>query len=227
MTTTIPSRFLQRLIAIGELNDFASLRELFVEYPPDRVGHFMRQHADFWHSLTDSLSESEHESLIRAITVAERDYPAFGGGSVSGVIWAFLRLQHRTQSSLEVLADWILAHTDNPYVPFGTSNHSARSLSELRAFQRQAAAARVARASAENERHSAAVARKGDKATHDIFAAIRRKDTKAIQALLLRGARLDVPDNTGKTAMACALALGYAFIIELLQSHANGHGPNA
>lgn len=227
MTTSIPPQFLRRLIAIGESNDFASLSELFAEFPTDRVGHFMRQHFDFWYSLTDSLSETEHESLIRAITVAERDYPAFGGGSVSGVIWAFLRLQHRTQSSLDALADWILAHTDNRYAPFGTSNLGARSLAEFRAFQQDAAAARVARQRVESVRQAAAATRVADKATHDLFPAIRRKDVKAVQALLLRGARLDVPDATGQTAMAYAQSLGHAAIIKILQAHTNGLQPNA
>lgn len=227
MTTAIPSQFLRRLIAIGESNDFASLAELFAEFPPDRVGHFMRRNYDFWYPLVDSLSEAEHESLIRAITVAERDYPAFGGGSVSGVIFAFIRLQHRAQSSLDALADWILAHTDNPYVPFGTSNLGARSLADYWALKQERAAARLARQRAESVRQTAAAMRVADKATHDLFPAIRRKDAKAVQALLLCGARLDVPDATGQTAMAYAQSLGHAAIIEIFQAHANELQPNA
>ncbi len=227
MTSEIPNTFLRRLIAIGETNTFSSLAELFAESPPDRVGHIMRQSPEYWRAVTRPLSDAELEALIRALTIAERDYPSFGGGSVSGVIWAFHQLQERTQSSLDELADWVLARTNNPYVPFGTSNHSARSLPELRASQQHAAAARVARARAEDERHTAAVARKADRATHDIFAAIRRKDTKVVQALLLRGARLDIPDDSGKTAMAYAQALGHASIIDLLEAHANGLRPNA
>lgn len=227
MTSSMPTKFFQRLIAIGASNDFASLAELFAEFPPDRVGHFMRQHWNFWNSLTDSLSEAEHESLIRALTVAERDYPAFGGGSVSGVIWAFLRLQQRTQSSLDALADWILAHTNNDNVPFGTSNLGARSLAKYWARTQDRADARYARQRAESARQAAATTRAADKATYDLFPAIRRKDIKAIQALLLRGARIDVPDTTGQTAMAYAQSLGHVAIIEILQAHANGLQPIA
>ena len=227
MTPIIPTDFLQRLIAIGAAQTFSSLSEFFDKYPPDRFGHIMRQSSEFWRNAVRPLSDFELESLVRTLTIAERDFPAFGGGSVSGVIFAFHQLQERTQSSLDELADWVLAHTNNPYVPFGTSNHSARSLSELRAFKKAAAAAKVTRAHVEEERHAAAVARNAEKATHDIFAAIRRKDAKAVQALLLRGARLDAPDETGKTAMAYAQALGHASIIELLQAHANGVRPNA
>ena len=223
----MPTKFLRRLIAIGGSDDFASLAQLFVEFPPERVGHFMRQHWDFWDSLTDSLSEAEHKSLIRALTVAERVYPAFGGGSVSGTIWTFRRLQQRTHSSLDELADWILAHTNNDNVPFGSSNLGARSLAEYGARKRERAAVRDARQRAESARQSAAASRVADKATHDLFPAIRRKDVKAVEALLLRGARLDVPDAAGQTAMAYAHSIGHAATIDILRAHSNGFQPNA
>ncbi len=225
MTPEIPTNFLRRLIAIGETNNFSALPELFSDFPPERVGHFMRQRPDFWYSIADSIPEAELEALVRAITIAERDYPEFGGGSVSGVIWAFRRLQHRTHSNRDTLADWILAHTNNPWAPFGSSNLGARSLAEFQAIQQRAATARIQRAQNENERQAAVASRIANKATHDIFAAIRRKDIKAVQALLLRGARLDVSDDTGKTAMVYAQSLGHAPIIELLRAHANGLPP--
>src|SRR5882757_2974594 len=98
MTFEIPTDFLRRLIAIGEARSFSSLPELFSDFPVGCVGHLMRQTPNYWYTLVDSLTEVESEALVRAITIAERDYPEFGGGSVSGVIWAFLRLQQRTHS---------------------------------------------------------------------------------------------------------------------------------
>lgn len=222
MTDEFPSQFLQRLIAIGETECFSMLAELFSEYPPELTGKFMRKDPNFWNSLTDSLTDAELEALVRAITVAERDYPAFGGGSVSGLIWAFRRLQHRKHNELDSLADWILARTNNDWAPFGCSNLGARSLAQFHEFQRRTTAAKAERARIENERHSDATTRKAVKATHDIFAAIRRNDIKAVEALLLRGARLDIPDDTGKTAMVFAQSLNHAPIIELLESHASG-----
>lgn len=204
MNPEIPNDFLRRLIAIGESNDYSSLPELFAEFMPRDVCHLMRQGPEYWFALADSLTESELEGLVRAMTVAERDYPSFGGGSVTGTIWVFRRLQQRTHSNLDALADWMLAHTNNPWVPFGSSNHGARSLAELRASQQHAVLVRDERAQKEAERQAADAARIARKATHDIFPAIRRNDTKAIQALLLRGARLDVEDEKGHTALAYA-----------------------
>ena len=122
----LPPLFLRRLIAIGESQEFSGLRQLFAEFPPEKVGHFMRQSAQFWDSVANSLSDVELEALIRAITVAERDLPLFGGGSVSGVIWMFHRLQQRKQAELDELADWILGHTSNDWAPYGRTNHGAR-----------------------------------------------------------------------------------------------------
>ena len=121
MTTEIPPTFLRRLIAIGESPDLSGIRELFVEFPPKSVGHFMRQLPQFWYSIADSLSDAQLEALIRAMTVAERDFPEFGGGSVSGVIWTFRRLEERQGCRHDALADWILAHTANDWAPFDRS----------------------------------------------------------------------------------------------------------
>jgi hypothetical protein len=152
MTVEIPIILLRRLIEIGESQDFSGLRQLFAEFQPDSVRHFMRQSPQFWYSIADSLSDAELEALIRAITIAERDFPSFGGGSVSGVIWTFRRLEQRKGCSLDALADWILAHTANGWAPFGSSNGGARSLDELNAYHHHVAERRAARQKAEERR---------------------------------------------------------------------------
>lgn len=227
MTAEIPTIFFRRLIAIGESKDFSGLRQLFVEYPPDSVGQFMRQAPQFWNSVADSLSDTELEALIRALTVAERDFPSFGGGSVSGVIWTFHCLEKRKQCRPDALADWILANTANDWAPFGNYNGGARSVAEWDAYRQRRVEDRVASWQLEKGRHTIAAERKAEKATQNIFSAIRRKDTKAVQALLLRGARLDIPDATGMTALAYAQSIGHAPILELLQNITNGPHPNA
>lgn len=221
MNTGMPTIFLRRLIAIGESQDFSGLRQLFADFPPESVGHFMRESPQFWYSVADSLSDVDLEALICALTVAERDFPSFGGGSVSGVIWTFHRLEQRKHSGIDALADWILARTTNDCVPFGRSNGGARSLAEFSAYRHRVAERRTDRHRAEEKRRATAAQRKAEKATHDIFSAIRRKDTKAVEALLLRGARIDIPDASGVTALAYAQALGHAPILELFYSKTN------
>jgi len=218
MPIEISQTFLRRLIEIGQSHNFSDLQQLFKEFPLAGVGHYMRQSPEFWNAIADSLSDAELEALIRGITVAERDFPSFGGGSVSGVIWTYRCLEHRKQGKLDALADWILAHTQNEYVPFGRNNGGARSLAELNAFHQRVAERRASRETAEVERHEIASERKAEKATLDIFSAIRRNDVKAVQALLLRGARLDVQNAAGMTALTYAQTLGHPRILELLQT---------
>jgi len=229
MATDLPTVFLRQLIAIGESLDFSGLGQLFAEVAPngcwglrifDFPPHKLR------HLLAKSLSDGELEALIRALTVAERDIPGFGAGSVSSIIWAFHCLEQRKQCRPDVLADWVLANTTNPYVPFGHYNTSgARSVAEWDAYVQLRAERRVACIRQEKERKTMAAAGKAEKATKNIFPAIRRKDTKAVEALVLHGARLDAPNAKGVTALAYAQSLGHAPILELLQKISNGREP--
>ncbi len=226
MTTRMPTVFLQRLIAIGGSEDFSALTQLFVDFPPRTVGHFMRQRPEFWFQIADSLPDTELEALIRSLTIAERDVPEFAGGSVSGLIWTFRRLRERTGRKYDDLANWILAHTANGWAPYGGSNCGARSLAELADVKNRKCGDRAVRQQAIEEHHVEAAHHKSAKATRDMFAAIRRKDIKAIQALLLRGARIDVPDASGTTALAYAEACGDGPIRDLLLRHVSSSGPD-
>ena len=94
----------------------------------------MRQAPAFWHSIADSLSDDDLESLIKALTIVERDFESLRGGSVSGVIWTFYRLKERLQLAARTsgelpletpknsddLADWIYKNS--------SENHHFRRL---------------------------------------------------------------------------------------------------
>lgn len=67
----------------------------------------------------------------------------------------------------------------------------------------------------ENE-HKEALERKSKKATFAIYGAIRRKDLKAIEALLLKGAVIDEPNDEGTTALEYAKALNNEKVLSLL-----------
>ena len=49
---------------------------------------------------------------------------------MSAVIWTYREVKRRNQNVANELADWVLQKTHNPYVPFGSQNHGARSFSE-------------------------------------------------------------------------------------------------
>jgi hypothetical protein len=211
----MPPDFLRRLIAVGQSEDFAALQKLFTDFPEKRVGHLMRQTYEFWFPIVDAVSATEAVALAKALTVAERDFPWFSGGSVSGVIWVFRRLQHKTHRQMDELADWILAHTTNGYAPF--SNYGARSLAEFREFKQQDEARKAVRRQAVDGQ--AEVAR--TRATPRLFGAVRRGDAKAICALLALGARVDqvLEDSSGHTALTLAESLGDRTAVDLLKAH--------
>lgn len=87
-------------------------------------------------------------------------------------------------------------------------------------FFRRKSEARVARQKVSEEKiqeeHNAAVKRKADKATIDIFNAIRRKDLKAIEALRRRGADLHFKNQDGITCLEYARTLDDERLIESL-----------
>jgi hypothetical protein len=91
-----------------------------------------RLHWREWDAITQTLPTDDLIALVKGLTLAEL-HNRWAGGSVSSVIWTFRELGRRSAEFNDELADWILARTNNPYVPFGTQNHGAKSLAEYRA----------------------------------------------------------------------------------------------
>jgi len=89
-----------------------------------------RLHWSDWDRASQHLSAPDLAALVRGITVAE-DRLSWSGGSVSAAIWVF-RLQERDAVLAEETGDWVLGHTNNPWLPIGTQNFAARSLAEFR-----------------------------------------------------------------------------------------------
>jgi len=57
---------------------------------------------------------------------------------------------------------------------------------------------------------------KAQKATRNLFRAVRRKDMKAIQALLAQGADPTIKNEGGVSALELAQSVGDGAIVELL-----------
>ena len=66
-----------------------------------------------------SLSVADGAALIRGLAIAEECGYSEWGGSVSMVNWSFAVFrQHHPLPVWAELADWIVVHTTNPYIPF-------------------------------------------------------------------------------------------------------------
>lgn len=213
----LPKPLLDKLIYIGR-------EELFEQVPsiPDvssraRSGQFMRQRPEFWRDVASQLCDSDLVALIKTLTIAERDLDGYKAGSVAPVIWLFKVLQSRAAfGSLAELEDWILAHTNNDFLPWGASNHGARSLEEYRHLSEEVSRRSAVRRKKEADRQQSAKERKAEAATRNLMNAVRRRDIDAIFALRLKGGDVHQQDDKGVSILQYAEEAGDVTIIEAL-----------
>lgn len=214
MSSEMPDELIAYLVKLGESGRYEECNDIGDRFPMARSGSFMRFAPQPWYDKAEALNASQLASLIKALTVLEQRITNWRAGSVSPVIWLFKKLSERSHEESLELADWILSHTDNPYLPFGSVNHGARSLSELRDLSKVAQERSNARRSAEEQRQFDAKKHKASDATHKLFSALRRRDEKAIAALLRRGADMHAINEDGQTAVEIASALGLSRMLE-------------
>jgi hypothetical protein len=103
--------------------------------------------------MASDLVQSRLIGFIKMLTIAENTYAH--GGSVSPVIWLFRKavekdgfhyhmsgnmygvslltrdFQRQPGTQSENLADWILSHATNPYLPFGTQTVHSKNVRDL------------------------------------------------------------------------------------------------
>lgn len=140
MIDHVPADALEALIKLGSAEasspNGATLERL---YPFDAIN---RLHPGRWNPATDPLSEEAHASLARGLVVAEEKL-RWSGGSVAAAIWVYLSFARKYPDSCDPLAEWMLAHSSNPWVPFGSNRGSARSVADVREYQSHRAARRI------------------------------------------------------------------------------------
>lgn len=208
MSISIPNEFLEFMISVGESGHFDSCNEIPVRFPHLAAGGVMRLAPQPWFDVAATLDTGRLAALVVALTIAEDAVPNFRSGSVSPVIWLFRNLSERKFDGLDQLADWILQHSSNPYLPFGSHNHGGKSLAEENMLALEAAKRKRERGIAEEARNNDARADKQAKATKNLFGALRRRDAKAIGALILQGADIKAKDGDGRTAREIAEGMG-------------------
>jgi hypothetical protein len=157
---------------------------------------------DFWFQLPFD----EADALIKAIAVYEETARFTGSISFNRDI-----LTYRTGGDNTTL-DWVLRNTNYWYY-----GKKARSLAEYEADLAESAARQAAAYERDYARHVEAAGRHAVKATQVLFNAVRRKDVKAVAALLAKGADPSVCGPDGRSVMNLAVELGNVGIIEMLR----------
>jgi len=124
---------LEDLLALGRLDDGNTIKRnrLLSRLKPFNKVNCLGW--DIWNTLAETLSEDKLKSLVRGLTIAELELQWYGG-SVASTIWVFRNYESRFPDKADDLADWVLARSENPYVPFGRMRGSARSIAEYRAY---------------------------------------------------------------------------------------------
>jgi len=214
MVRELPAGLIECLVEVGASDRYEECGALFERFPSAQSGAFMRLAPQPWYDVADLLNHSQLAALIKTLTYVEQRLPNCRAGSVSPVIWLFKKISERSGADLSELADWILAHTDNPYLPFGSFNYDARSLRQLRDRQEAAHERAEASSSDEEKRQLDARNRKAAEATRRLFGALRRRDEKAIAALVQRGADIHATNEDGQSAIELAHSLGLGHWLE-------------
>jgi len=161
-----------------------------------------------WDQVVAGWDSVQVRELIQGLTYFERMFNR-GFGSIPPVANLF-RIYASMVGSEERdrFADWILRNTVNDYTPYGTSNHGARSLEELDRKEDARFARKQATAAREQARFEDARSQKSMQATERLPNALRRRDAKAVAALIAKGADADAIDPSGQSARAVARDLG-------------------
>jgi hypothetical protein len=191
MSNSIPIDFLEFMISVGETGHFDSCSEIPLRFPHLAGGGVMRLPPQPWYDVAATLEAGRVAALVMALTIAESAVPNFRSGSVSPVTWLFRNLSERKFGGLDQLVNWILQHSSNPYLPFGSHNHGGKSLADENWLALEAAKRKRERRIAEEARNNDARADKQAKATKNLFGALRRGDVKAIGALIIQGADIE------------------------------------
>lgn len=127
----ISKHTIEILIEGGKLASADELKSIECLNSIKKEDHINRLHWSDWDKVTKTMDTDNLIALVKGLTIAELSFHWIGG-SVSAVIWTFREVQRRDTQISEELADWILQQTNNPYAPFGTHNHGARSFVQYR-----------------------------------------------------------------------------------------------
>ena len=161
-----------------------------------------------WDRVVDGWEAAQVADLIKGLTYFERMFDR-SFGSVPPVANLFhIYASMVDANEQDRFADWVLRNTVNDYTPYGTSNHGARSLEELERKQDERFARKRATAASEQARFEDARSQRSEQATERLPNALRRKDAKAVAALIAKGANLDAVGPSGKSAREIARDLG-------------------
>lgn len=165
---------------------------------------------NFRQQVWQSLSSEDLQSLIKGFIRWGRLSGRGTGGSISPVSKLYKAYVELDPTGEKLLLDWIRHHRTNEYDPFGTLIYrDAQSIADCRLIDAERARTRAIKANQHNIRmeieQNAALERQLHKSLNSLPPAIKRKDFKAVKAIIHRGvAPCSVPGFSSYSEFASA-----------------------
>ena len=117
--TTIEPEFIRRCIELGKAECWEQLPQQLSTEEQQRQSALMMLDAQYWEPLLKTLETAELIALLKFLTVAEMKFPNWRAGEKSPVITIASELKARGQALDRALLQWIRAHSDNRFLPYG------------------------------------------------------------------------------------------------------------
>jgi hypothetical protein len=193
-------RLIDLLLAVSSANQYADVKNIpgagnhnqVVRYTFDLCGPLLNRIA--------SLQPAEQATFVKALAVYE---DTVGG---LGSVTALHRVLPVVSDPDHAIIDWVLANTRS----YWYYSNGAKSFVELQGVRTDLAHWRDEKAESERKREADAKIRKAERATQNLYNAVRRGDIKAVKALLGQGASVSgtTPDGVGLVEFATACGRG-------------------
>lgn len=199
------------LLSIGRSGHFQDALGLPGAAQHDAVLRIADTHRRLLIEYFAKLEQSDRPGFIKAIAAYEN---TVGGlGSVTTLHRLLPLLSERYEETL----NWVLANTRS----YWWYAHGAESVAELAAIKQANRLRREHSLAQEHQREVAAKAKKAERASGNLFNAVRRGDIKAVQALLNIGADPTIATPDGNTLSEYAVNIGHIDIANLLANIAD------
>ena len=199
-------RLLELLIAASPENNYAAVLAIpgagnhgqVVRYTYELRGPLLERIAN--------LQPAEQASFVKALAVYE---DSVGG---LGSVTTLHRVLPLITDPDHAVIDWVLSNTKS-YWYYSNGAKSFAELQDVRAYQ---ARWRDEKEDRERTREAEAKVRKAERATQNLYNAVRRGDVKAVKALLIQGASASGTTPEGISLAEYAQASGRGDIAALL-----------
>lgn len=210
---------IQHLIELDRGVDEHLIETLCREITCKRPVDFLNFQQQAWHAL----SSEDLQSLIKGFITWGRLSGKGTGGSISPVSTMYKHYVNLDPSGEKPLSDWIQHHRTNEYDPFGELIYQdARSIADCRLIDAERARTSARKANQHKVKmeieQRETYERQLYKSSKSLPQAIQRKDLKAVEAIIQKGAApCMIPGFSSYSAFA--LAHGSPEIAKLLSAH--------